>query len=48
MKQAPVLNERERQRMLQHLQRTSYASPQSLHAAAELAGRHACWGNCGA
>jgi len=26
MKQAPVLNERERQRMLQHLQRTSYAA----------------------
>ena len=26
MKQAPVLNEREKQRMLQHLQRTSYAA----------------------
>jgi integrase/recombinase XerD len=26
MKQAPVLNDRERQRMLQHLQRTSYAA----------------------
>ena len=26
MKQAPVLNEREKQRMLQHLQRTSYAT----------------------
>ena len=26
MKQAPVMNEREKQRMLQHLQRTSYAA----------------------
>ena len=26
MKQAPVLNEREKQRMLQHLQRTSYGA----------------------
>jgi len=26
MKQAPVLNDREKQRMLQHLQRTSYAA----------------------